>query len=87
MDSRKFTIKGTPVELTSKEFNLIFYLAENKGKVYSREKLLNVIWGFDFPGDARTVDVHIRRIREKIETDPSKPRYIKTKWGIGYYFE
>ena len=87
MDSRKFTIKGTPVELTSKEFDLIFYLAENKGKVYSREKLLNVIWGFDFPGDARTVDVHIRRIREKIETDPSKPKYIKTKWGIGYYFE
>lgn len=87
MDSRKFTIKGTPVELTSKEFDLIFYLAENKGKVYSREKLLNVIWGFDFPGDARTVDVHVRRIREKIETDPSKPRYIKTKWGIGYYFE
>lgn len=87
MDSRKFTIKGTTVELTSKEFDLIFFLAENKGKVYSREKLLNVIWGFDFPGDARTVDVHIRRIREKIETDPSKPKYIKTKWGIGYYFE
>lgn len=87
MDSRKFTINGRPVELTTKEFDLIFFLAENKGKVYSREKLLNVIWGFDFPGDARTVDVHVRRIREKIEADPSNPKYIKTKWGIGYYFE
>ncbi|MDD6233782.1 MAG: response regulator transcription factor [Lachnospiraceae bacterium] len=87
MDSRKFTINGRPVELTTKEFDLIFFLAENKGKVYLREKLLNVIWGFDFPGDARTVDVHVRRIREKIEADPSNPKYIKTKWGIGYYFE
>ena len=87
MDSRKFTINGRPVELTTKEFDLIFFLAENKGKVYSREKLLNVNWGFDFPGDARTVDVHVRRIREKIEADPSNPKYIKTKWGIGYYFE
>ena len=74
MDSRKFTINGRPVELTTKEFDLIFFLAENKGKVYSREKLLNVIWGFDFPGDARTVDVHVRRIREKIEADPSNPK-------------
>ena len=61
-------------------------LAMNPGKVYSRENLLNIVWGYEYPGDARTVDVHIRRLREKIETNPSDPKYVYTKWGVGYYF-
>ena len=62
-------------------------LAMNPNKVYSRENLLNLIWGYDYPGDARTVDVHIRRLREKIEQNPSEPKYVHTKWGVGYYFQ
>ena len=61
-------------------------LIRNSNKVYSREKLLNLVWGADYPGDVRTVDVHIRRLREKIETNPSEPRYVHTKWGVGYFF-
>lgn len=83
---REFSVDGKVIELTSKEFDLVYFLVRNKGKVYSRDELLRVIWGFDFPGDARTVDVHIRRIRGKIEEDPSEPEYIKTKWGFGYYY-
>lgn len=83
---REFSVDGKVIELTSKEFDLVYFLVRNKGKVYSRDELLRVIWGFDFPGDARTVDVHIRRIRGKIEEDPSEPKYIKTKWGFGYYY-
>ena len=59
----------------------------HSNKVYSREELLNTVWGYDYPGDVRTVDVHIRRLREKIETTPSEPKYIRTKWGVGYYFQ
>ena len=62
-------------------------LATNQDKVYSRDKLLNLVWGYEYPGDARTVDVHIRRLREKIEKTPSNPKYVYTKWGVGYYFK
>ena len=77
---------GTPVELTMKEFDLILFLMKNPGRVYSREALLDLVWGYDYQGDTRTVDMHIRRLREKLERDPAKPRYIVTKWGVGYYF-
>lgn len=77
---------GVSVELTAKEFNLTELLMRNPGKVYSRERLLDIIWGIDYQGDARTVDVHIRRLREKLEADPADPKYFNTKWGVGYYF-
>ena len=76
---------GTPVELTAKEFDLMELLMRNPGRVYSRENLLNVVWGYEYVGDYRTVDVHIRRLREKLELDPANPEYIRTKWGVGYY--
>ena len=85
-DSRRVFINGKEVNLTAKEFDLLELLMENPGKVYSREKLLDTVWGYDYPGDVRTVDVHIRRLREKIETHPSDPKYVYTKWGVGYYF-
>lgn len=74
------------LNLTAKEFDLLELLANNPNKVYSRENLLNIVWGYEYPGDARTVDVHIRRLREKIESNPSDPKYVYTKWGVGYYF-
>ncbi len=77
---------GVPVELTAKEFNLAELLMRNPGKVYSRERLLDLIWGIDYQGDVRTVDVHIRRLREKLENDPADPKCFNTKWGVGYYF-
>lgn len=85
-DSRRVFILGKEVNLTAKEFDLLELLMENPGKVYSREKLLDTVWGYDYPGDVRTVDVHVRRLREKIESNPSEPKYIFTKWGVGYYF-
>lgn len=84
---RKILINGNWIELTSKEFDLIDLLVNNPGKVYSREQLLDIVWGYDYPGDIRTVDVHIRRLREKLEPDPATPTYILTKWGVGYYFK
>lgn len=77
---------GVPVELTMKEFDLILFLMRNPGRVYSRESLLDLVWGYDYQGDTRTVDVHIRRLREKLERNPAAPEHIITKWGIGYYF-
>ena len=77
---------GRAVELTVKEFDLIEFLMRNPGRVYSRETLLDLVWGYDYQGDTRTVDVHIRRLREKLELDPARPEYIITKWGVGYYF-
>ncbi len=77
---------GELVELTVKEFDLIELLMRNPGKVYSRENLLDLVWGYDYQGDIRTVDVHIRRLREKLEKQPNSPEYIITKWGVGYYF-
>lgn len=85
-ESRRVSISGREVNLTAKEFDLLERLIRNPSKVYSREKLLNLVWGVDYPGDVRTVDVHIRRLREKIETNPSEPRYVHTKWGVGYFF-
>ncbi len=85
-ESRRVVIDGREVNLTAKEFDLIELLATNPNKVYSRENLLNIVWGYEYPGDARTVDVHIRRLREKIERNPSDPKYVHTKWGVGYYF-
>ena len=76
---------GEEVVMTMKEFDLILFLMKNPGKVYSREKLLDLVWGYDYLGDTRTVDVHIRRLREKLELDPAQPRHIITKWGVGYY--
>ena len=77
---------GQEVELTMKEFDLMLFLMKNPGKVLSREKLLDLVWGYDYLGDTRTVDVHIRRLREKLELNPAQPEYIITKWGVGYYF-
>jgi len=78
---------GAPVELTAKEFDLMELLLRNPGRVYSRENLLNVVWGYEYIGDYRTVDVHIRRLREKLELNPAEPKYILTKWGVGYYLK
>ena len=78
---------GAQVELTAKEFDLMELLMRNPGRVYSRENLLNVVWGYEYAGDYRTVDVHVRRLREKLELDPANPRYILTKWGVGYYLK
>ncbi len=83
---RKLTARGNEVNLTAKEFDLLLLLASNPGKVFTREELLETIWGYEYFGDLRTVDVHIRRLREKIEKDPSQAEYILTKWGVGYYF-
>ena len=85
-ESRRAVIDGREVNLTAKEFDLLELLATNPNKVYSRENLLNIVWGYEYPGDARTVDVHIRRLREKVEKNPSDPKYVHTKWGVGYYF-
>lgn len=85
-ESRRVFSKDKELNLTAKEFDLLELLANNPNKVYSRESLLNIVWGYEYPGDARTVDVHIRRLREKIEVNPSDPKYVYTKWGVGYYF-
>ena len=85
-ESRRVFIGEKEINLTAKEFDLLELLATHPNKVYSRENLLNLVWGYEYPGDVRTVDVHIRRLREKIETHPSDPKYVYTKWGVGYYF-
>ena len=86
-DSRRVRIADAEINLTAKEFDVLELLAKHPDKVYSRDALLETVWGHDYPGDARTVDVHIRRLREKIEKSPSEPVYIHTKWGVGYYFQ
>ena len=78
---------GKVVDLTAKEYDLIELLIRNPRRVYSRENLMNVVWGYSYAGDYRTVDVHIRRLREKLEKNPAEPEYIMTKWGVGYYFK
>ena len=85
-EGRRVYVAGKEINLTAKEFDLLEHLVKNENKVYSRENLLKLIWGLDYPGDVRTVDVHIRRLREKIEDNPSEPKYVHTKWGVGYYF-
>ena len=85
-EGRRAYIDGKEIGLTAKEFEVLELLMLNPNKVYSRESLLQLVWGTDYPGDVRTVDVHIRRLREKIEQNPSEPKYVHTKWGVGYYF-
>ncbi len=85
-DGRRVYIGDKEINLTAKEFEVLELLMKNPGKVYSRESLLKLVWGNDYPGDVRTVDVHIRRLREKIESVPGEPVYVRTKWGVGYYF-
>ncbi len=87
IDAKRLYINENEVRLTVKEYDILKLLALNAGKVYSRDQLLSLIWGEGYPGDARTVDVNVRRLREKIEENPAKPTYIHTKWGMGYYFE
>ena len=86
-NNRHVYIKGKEISLTTKEYDVLELLVTNPNKVYGREMLLSLIWGYDYPGDARTVDVHIRRLREKIESNPSEPEYVHTKWGMGYFFK
>ena len=86
-DARAAWKSGQSVDLTAKEFDLMELLMRNPGRVYSRENLLNVVWGYEYAGDYRTVDVHVRRLREKLELDPANPEYILTKWGVGYYLK
>lgn len=86
-ERRSVTTDDVPVELTLKEFDVIELLMRNPGKVYSRENLLNLLWGYEYQGDIRTVDVHVRRLREKLERNPAAPECILTKWGVGYYFK
>ena len=87
IEGRNVTIAGKEINLTAKEFDLLEILATNPNKDESREKLLSEVWGYESPGDVRTVDVHIRRLREKIEANPSEPKYVFTKWGVGYFFK
>ena len=87
LEDKRLFIEGKEINVTSKEFDLLGLLATNVGKVYSRDELLRVVWGTHFPGDARTVDVHVRRLREKIEKNPAQPQYVHTKWGMGYFFQ
>jgi DNA-binding response OmpR family regulator len=86
LESRRLFILGREVNLTAREFELLELFVTNQNKVFSREKLLELVWGADYPGDVRTVDVHVRRLREKIEANPSEPKYVHTKWGVGYYY-
>lgn len=87
IDAKRLYIDEKEIRLTVKEFDILKLLAENPGKIYSREQLLTLIWGTKYPGDVRTVDVNVRRLREKIEENPAKPEYVHTKWGMGYYFQ
>ena len=87
LDGRNAYRNGEPVELTAKEFDMIEFLMRNPNRVYSRENLLDTIWAYEYRSDIRTVDVHIRRLREKLEANPAEPKYILTKWGVGYYFQ
>ena len=86
LDGRNAYRSGMPVDLTAKEFDVIEFLMRNPNRVYSREALLDTVWVYEYRSDIRTVDVHIRRIREKLEENPADPQYIMTKWGVGYYF-
>ncbi len=86
-ESRRLFILGREINVTAREFDLLELLVLNPNKVYSRENLLNLVWGHEYPGDVRTVDVHVRRLREKIEANPSEPKYVHTKWGVGYYYQ
>ena len=85
--SRTLSVQERVVQLTGKEFDLLYFLASNPGQVFTRDQLMDQVWDFTYAGDLSTVTVHIRRLREKVESEPVKPRYIKTVWGVGYKFE
>lgn len=87
LPQRRAEVAGRPLDLTAREYDLLELLAKHPGVVYTRQQLLDLVWGYEFAGDDRTVDVHVRRIREKLEETPSKPRYLRTKWGVGYFLE
>lgn len=87
LDNRRLTIGQKEINLTAREFDLLELFVTNPGKVYNRDSLLKLVWGTDYPGDVRTVDVHVRRLREKIEYNPSEPKFVQTKWGVGYYYK
>jgi two-component system response regulator VicR len=87
LNERLAYVGDRPVDLTPKEFDLLELLMRSASSVFSREALLNTVWGYDYPGDIRTVDVHIRRLREKLEENPAEPVHIMTKWGVGYYYK
>ena len=87
LDSRNAYRGGVVADLTAKEFDVVEFLMRNPNRVYSRETLLDTIWTYEYRSDIRTVDVHIRRLREKLEENPAEPKYIMTKWGVGYYFK
>ena len=87
VERHEVTVAGKQVDFTLKEFELLKYLLEHRGHVFSRDQLLYNIWGIDYAGETRTVDVHIRRLREKIEPNASEPKYVHTKWGVGYYYQ
>ena len=86
MDAFELIIDGKKVDTPPKEMELLYYLASSPNRVYTRNQLLDEVWGFDYFGDSRTVDVHVKRLREKLEENPAEPQYIMTKWGVGYYF-
>ena len=86
INNRRCYIHGRAYNLTSKEFDILALLCSNPNMIFSREKLLNIVWGSEYPGDVRTVDVHVRRLREKIEPNPGEPSYVHTKWGVGYFY-
>jgi DNA-binding response OmpR family regulator len=85
--TRRVEVDGRPVDLTAREFDLLAFLASHPGQVFTRDQLMDDVWDYTFAGDASTVTVHIRRVREKVEADPKRPRFIKTVWGVGYKFE
>ncbi len=85
--TREVVVRGVPVTLTAKEFDLLYFLASHPGQVFTREQLMHQVWDFAYAGDASTVTVHVRRLREKIEANPERPRFVKTVWGVGYKFE
>ena len=87
VDSKRFFVNGKEISLTTKEFELFYLMMQNPGRIYSRKSLLTTVWGEEYPGDERTVDVHVRRLREKIEEVPAEPKYVHTKWGAGYYYQ
>lgn len=85
--NRRVSMEGREVNLTAKEFDLLELFVLSPDRIFTREELLSLVWGYDYPGDVRTVDVHVRRLREKIELIPGEPKYIHTKWGVGYFFK
>jgi DNA-binding response OmpR family regulator len=85
-NAREILVRGEPVTLTVRESDLLHHLASSPGRVYTRERLMEVVWGYTFSADTSTVTVHVRRLREKVEPDPARPRYLQTVWGVGYKF-